>query len=228
MIAKRLLPNPSFPSVECLFLWLFLPFFASAQPLSPAFATGSPESSVRGLLQSVATIVENPDIDPARKREEVESIIRNSLNLDHMANHVLSGLQADFSDDEKEAFATAFQDFLVANLLQRASGIRSEQINIIGSKPTDSGFVVQTTGGIRSPLFWTRSQTRPHQTRTDYFLNLKSVPPRIDRILIDGIDILQNYRSQFNSLLRRQSPSELVRLLERKTANLSQKNPFTG
>lgn len=226
MKSHRLSKPLSIPGLALAFLLLAFPLSAAPPSLPTGMTSASGASMIDDLLHSVAAIAESPDLDPSQKMAQVESIIRNSLDLDGMTTRVLQGLQADFSENEQQAFSAVFQEYLVTHFLQRAAGLKSDHIEVIGSENTDSGVVVKTRGGIRSPLFWTRSQTRPHQTRADYFLDLNSVPPRIQRILIDGIDVLQNFRSQFNGLLRRQSPEELIQLLERKTEDLQKKNPF--
>ena len=181
------------------------------------------------LLQLVDVI--NSDIlTPTAKRAMTERQIRAHLALGHMAIESLGAQAALFNLQEFADFSKEFEDHLLHFYLQRAATFVGESIDI-----TDTSFnaetgeiIIRTQGGERGTLFKKKSSPSSHRATVDYHLAKFEDRWQIVQIVIDGVNVTTNFRSQFKSVLQRKSPESIIAQLRKSNAEKEKKNPFDG
>jgi len=120
-----------------------------------------------------------------------------------------------FNDGQKERFINAFEDLLRERYLGALEGYNGETVTYLKETPVGaSGDKVQI----------------------DTMVNLKDKPvPMNYRMLrknrwmvydisIEGVSLVQNYRSQFQSVLNRGDAEELIRLVRQKADETKDQN----
>lgn len=199
---------------------------------STCFADKASEarSFIQNELDDVVETVNSDAFTSQAKRALIERQIRSHLALGHMATESLGNQAALFNLQEFADFSKEFEDHLLHFYLQRAATFAGDSIDITDTSYNgETGVVViQTLGGERGTLFKKKSSPSSHRAAVDYHLLKSEDRWQIVQIVIDGVNVTTNFRSQFKSVLQRKSPESIIAQLRKSNAEKEKKNPFDG
>ena len=186
---------------------------------------------VAGILGRIEAVAGNVGDGPAEKRALIEREIDSHLDYGRLARAALGPLAARFSQDQIADFAREYSRYLGYMLLQQAATNKPERSEIVGSSYDEKTgrAVVRTTGPLGlldyPSVSIGRTGVRARLQR-DFTLSRVYGQWRIIGLQFNGIDVSKNFRAQFQAVLDRSDPGDLITELRIRNDANDQKNPF--
>jgi len=177
---------------------------------SSAAAAGTPTEQLRGSIDKVLRLVGDPAIrrEPIRERRAALRRIADEIfDWGETAKRSLGMHWRERTPAEREEFVRLFADLLDRSYMSKIDLYDGERIGyggetIEGDQATVRTKLVNKHGGEMAVNF----KMVRHDDRW-----------KVYDVEIEGVSLVANYRTQFNSLLRRTTYPELVRALRAKT-----------
>lgn len=172
----------------------------------------SPTDQLRVALEEMIRILDDPSLKPKAKAQERQARVREAasgvFDFDEIARRALGRHWRALSEPEREKFVGLFRALIEYSYLPKIALYQGERIRFVGES-VDGNFAE-----VRSLLVTRKGQEIP----VTYRLGQRDGHWLIFDILVEGISLVSNYRSQFNEIIQRASYRELVRRIERKLA----------
>ncbi len=203
-------------------LALLLCFVATA---SFAAATQSPKERLRAGIQSVIDVLNNPQYKgiPSKKIEqesEVREKIKSFFNFRELSKRTVGRPWLKFSTAERDRFIALFTELLEYTYLGRIEGYTNEKIS----------FDKETIIKEKYAQVDTRLLTSKEIVPVIYRLKLVDGEWNVYDVKIEGISLVNNYRTQFSGIIDTSSDAkfestkkELFDRLEQKCSDLKNK-----
>jgi phospholipid transport system substrate-binding protein len=179
-----------------------------------AASAATPTETLKNYSDVVLKILEDPALkSPDRKndrRAAVRKIAEDIFDLSETAKRALGRHWQQRDAAEREEFTQLFADLLESSYIARIDEYGGERVRDVSEKIDGDNAVVQTS-------VLTRKGTEvPVEAR---------MLRRGDRwlvydILIEGVSLVANYRTQFNKIIQTSSYGELVRKLKTRQEEL--------
>lgn len=164
----------------------------------------SPTEQVRGAIDRVIRILNRPDLQSREKREARRELLRAEIrpvfDFREMAKRSLGVHWRGRTSEERERFVALFTELLENSYLGKIESYKGEKIRYVKERLDPPYAEVSTV------IVTSREQEIP----LDYRLLREGDRWRIYDVIIEGISLVNNYRSQFGSILQRSSFDELV------------------
>jgi phospholipid transport system substrate-binding protein len=179
----------------------------------------SPMEAVRGTVTRVIRILEDPALkDPAKllpRRRMLEEVIAGRFDYAEMSKRALATYWAPLTGDQRAEFVEVFKNFLSDRYAEKIEGYSGEQVSYLSER------IEGTYAEVRTELHSSKVEIP-----MDYRLFLKEGRWHAYDIIVDGVSLVKNYRSQFQKIIRESSYQELVRKLRERTLTEEKKaNP---
>lgn len=174
-------------------------------------AAQTPSQVVDGLASQVISVLQNGQLDTAQKRTRVEEIAYGAIDFPTLSKLVLARNWAKFSPAQRASFEQQFRQHLSMTYGRNVDNYKNEKVQILGERPESRGDVtVQTKilrgGGIEDVV-------------VDYRLRKRDGQWRIIDVIIEGVSLVSNFRSQFQDIVSHGGPDHLLALLTEKNAS---------
>ncbi len=161
--------------------------------------TQTPTDYVRGVLDQVLALQNNPalagEAKESARAQQIRQVIHKSFDFSLMAQDSLGGaysrLGAGQRREFQETFSALFQDSYTRMVLKflKKETIKYQQERLEGDKARVSTSIVRSNENI--PV--------------EYRLRRASQNWLIYDVIVDGVSILENYRTQFSQIIRTKS-----------------------
>jgi phospholipid transport system substrate-binding protein len=180
----------------------------------PAFAQDAPDEVVRKNVNDVlATIkadkdLQNGDIRKVEKLAE-EKVIPH-FNFQRMTQLAVGRNWKDANDAQKTALVSQFRTLLIRSYSSSLSSYRNQTVDVkpVKASPSDTEVVVKTAvnqpGGQPIPI--------------DYSMEKTPNGWKVFDVLIDGVSLVTNYRSSFNTEIKANGIDGLIKSLTERNA----------
>jgi phospholipid transport system substrate-binding protein len=182
----------------------------SAAFVGPPQGSESPTEAVRGTVNEVLRILEDPTLkDPARlmsRRRMLEEVIASRFDYAEMSKRALAAHWIPLTSAERAEFVEVFKSFLSDRYAEKIEGYSGEEVLYLSERAEGTYAEVRTelrSSKVAIPM--------------DYRLFLKQEKWYAYDIIADGVSLVKNYRSQFEKVIRTDSYQELVRRLRERT-----------
>ncbi len=189
---------------------LFGIVLAIAGANAAAAALSKPETEARSFVQqtidTVLGILRNGQIPLEEKKNRVESIAYERFDFELMSRLVLARNWKKFSDKQKRDFVDAFKKHLSATYRDTLNTFRDESIEIGASrleKNADVTVMTIVTGSADT-------------TKVDYRMRKGDHGWRGIDVIIEGVSLVQNFRSQAQEIVSAEGPDGLIKKLRAK------------
>jgi len=171
-----------------------------------------PEDVVRGKLGLVVKLLYDKDepntgLTDADRKKEVRKIIYDTFDFEMLSIRAISRDRKKFNDLQYDRFETLFAEILFNTYYNR---IRDYQVNKIAYKGERI-----FKGGVKSEVR-TIVETEDHAYSINYRLFKKEDNWMVYDVIIEGVSLVGNYRSQFSSILKSKSSDKLIEMLSEK------------
>ena len=187
---------------------LLILFFAI--PVSASTPADGALDFVRTSVDAVLTILR----DPACKEESIKEVQRQKLrtvvetlfDYDEISRRVLGRERKSFTPEQMDEFSDLFTRLLEKTYLNRIQEYSDEKV-IYGKATMLSKNKAEVE---------TNTITASKQISINYRVIYKHGEWKGYDVLIEGVSLVRNYRSQFNKILQKKSPEDLLQQLRDK------------
>lgn len=170
----------------------------------------SPTEAVRGTVTRVINILEDQALkDPAKlipRRRMLEEVIAGRFDYGEMSKRALAADWTPLTEVQRVEFVELFKRFLSDRYAEKIEGYSGEQVLYLSER------IEGTYAEVRTEL-----RSSKVEIPMDYRLFLKEGRWHTYDIIVDGVSLVKNYRSQFQKIIRESSYQELVKKLRERT-----------
>lgn len=176
----------------------------------PAARAGEPTDQIRQTTEKAITVLTDPHLKDPNMKEERRKLLRQiadeRFDWEEMARRALARHWAERTEDEKREFISLFSQLLDRTYMDRVDNYSGERVIYEGDK------VEGDYGIVRVKIVTSNDNEIP----AEYRVRKKGNAWLIYDISIQGVSLINNYRSQFNSIIIKSSYQDLVKRLKAK------------
>jgi len=181
------------------------------------FAAESPTEVVRTTINEVIRILNDDSLkSPAKllpRRRLLEQVIAQRFDYAEMSKRALAVHWTPLTKEQRDEFVDLFKGFLSDRYASKIEGYAGEQVDYLGERLDGQYAEVRT-----------KLRSSKVEIPMDYRLINKGGRWYAYDIIVDGISLVKNYRSQFDKIIRSGSYEELVRRLQNRTVGEEKKS----
>jgi phospholipid transport system substrate-binding protein len=188
--------------------------FIAMLVLSWAFAVcaGVPTEKVKETTDKILAIVSDPALkDPAKeaqRRECIRKTVDELCDWEEMSRRSLGRHWAQRSEQEKKEFVRLFGQLLERTYIDKVEGYSGEKVNYLGERVDGDYAEVEVK-------IVTKKNT---EIMVLYKLRTRDQKWWVYDMVIEGVSLVNNYRTQFTDILAKSSFEGLMKKLKEKTA----------
>ena len=184
-------------SLLCLCLWA-----------SRALAAENPQAVVKTGTDQVLQLLKQYPESSGVRRGKIRAVVDQYFDFDAIAKRALGPRWNEEPPEKQQEFTRDFSQLLFDTYIRRIEKYTNERI-AYKQKQTGGDYAV-----IEAVVAGGQSGTIP----IDYYLRLEDGKWKVYDVVIEGIGLVTNYHSQFESILMRSSFDDLLRQLKEKIA----------
>lgn len=166
---------------------------------SGAARAGEPTDRIRGAIDRAIGILKDPKLQGPEKRERRRALLRREIepvfDFEDMSRRSLGPEWRGRTEPERKEFVRLFTELLASSYLGKIEVYEGEEIRY-GKETVDLPYAQVETRVVTKT-----GQEHP----VNYRMRRGDGGWRIYDVVIEGISLVNNYRSQFQSLLRKSS-----------------------
>lgn len=157
------------------------------------------------------TVLKEPSLSGTEKTQERRQALWKEIsivfNFEEMSKRALGQHWKKRSPEEKKEFVELFTNILKDAYIGKTDTYNGEKVVLLREKQDSDYAVVQTR-------FITKNGT---EIAVDYSMLNNSGEWKIYDVIIEGVSMINNYRSQFNNILLKSPYENLVKRMKEKT-----------
>jgi phospholipid transport system substrate-binding protein len=194
---------PVFTIFFVTFIFLPLIIIDYAYPATPTEQIKQTVDKVLDILKSKE--LKRPE-KTAERRAAIRKVVDERFDFEEMAKRSLGIHWKDRTISEKKEFVPLFTDLLERTYIDKIESYTDEEIVYIGE------VVEGEYASVKTKIVTKKNVEIP----IEYRLFKKNAKWEVYDVIIEGVSLINNYRTQFNKIIRTQSYPELVRRLKNK------------
>jgi phospholipid transport system substrate-binding protein len=175
---------------------------------------GAPTDQLRGQVDRVLKLLDDPDLKAPNKARERRAAVRkvadDIFDFGETARRSLGRHWAARTPQERDEFVKLFGDLLERSYISKIELYGGEKIQYVGDKIEGDTAVVQ------SKLLTKTSSEVP----IEYRMLRKSERWLVYDVVIEGVSLIANYRTQFNKIIQTSSFQDLVKKMKTRQEEL--------
>jgi len=205
-----------FRSVLVCFLWLTVMMTA---PLRVVAATMEPMEFVRRAVNEIVTVLQDEAlVAPGRESERKAKVIgtvEKYFDFKEMSRRTLARHWRELSPAEQERFVSLFKQLLEKTYIDRVDSYCKEKMGACA----DEAVIIkkQDVRGNRAVVYTSFLQNNT-EVPVAYKLKEKGSGWMVYDVVIEGVSLVRNYRSQFEEIIEREKYAGLLARMEEKIA----------
>jgi phospholipid transport system substrate-binding protein len=198
---------------------LCIPLVSAAQDVpakdnKAAAAPSSPVTLIQESVTQILDIIKTADYKDAAKkpdlRGKIYSIVDSRFNWQEMSQRALGRYWKEQSKEKQEAFVGLFSQLLKKTYIDKVEGYSGQNIAYEAEPQDDSSSAVVKT---------TITQPSGATIPVVYRMMKKEQVWVVYDVVIEGVSLIKNYRSQFSDIMKSSSFDELLKKVEDKVKN---------
>ncbi|OLB03512.1 MAG: organic solvent tolerance ABC transporter substrate-binding protein [Nitrospirae bacterium 13_1_40CM_62_7] len=176
---------------------------------------GAATEAVRSTINEVIRVLKDAELKKPGRAEErrrlLEKVIGDRFNYEEMARRALGAQWNKLSDKERQEFVDLFKGLLSGTYTDKIEGYSGEQVHYLNER-------------LEADYAEVRTKVASDKTEIplDYRLLNKSGDWRVYDVVVDGVSLVNNYRSQFTKIIRESSYADLLEKLREKSKKKSE------
>ncbi|MBZ0168266.1 organic solvent tolerance ABC transporter substrate-binding protein [Candidatus Methylomirabilis lanthanidiphila] len=171
---------------------------------------GPATEQVKGTVDQVLKILTDPSLKGERKTKERRAQLRKTVlerfDFSEMSKRSMGRYWGERTPEERTEFVGLFTDLLERAYVDRVEGYTGEQILYL-EETTDGNY-----SEVRTKIVTKRNQEIP----ITYRLQRADSKWSVYDIVVEGVSLVNNYRTQFSKIIRTSSYQELVKKMQAK------------
>jgi phospholipid transport system substrate-binding protein len=181
----------------------------------PATSQASATDEVRNAVNDVVRIVGDKEMkkpqNDAKRRKSLKAAIGSIFDYDEMTRRTMATHWKGRTPAEKKEFTGLFETLLENSYAGKIESYNNEKI--IYQKEIIDGEYAEVKSKLVTP--------KRDEYQLDYRLMKKGGKWMVYDVVIEGVSLVSNYRTQFNKVISSQGYPELVRKLKAKSKEIS-------
>lgn len=190
------------------FLTVFCFLFSALPSYSIA---GEPTNQVKQTVDAVIDVLKNKEMKKPGKAEQrrtkIREVVGGRFDFREMAKRSLAQNWNKRTPEEQKEFVSLYSDLLENAYIRKIEKYEDEKV-VYGEEKTDG-----TYASVKTNIVTTKEVSIP----IEYRLLREDSQWKVYDVVIEGVSLVNNYRNQFNSILRSGSYEDLVKRLKGKT-----------
>ena len=186
----------------CFFIFSALPSYSLA---------GEPTNQVKQTVDAVIDVLKNKELKKPEKTEQrrvkIRAIVGERFDFEEMAKRSLAQNWKKRTPEEQKEFVPLYSDLLENAYIKKVEKYEDEKV-VYGEEKTEGAYAT-----VRTNILTTKEVSIP----IEYRLLKEGSQWKVYDVVIEGVSLVNNYRNQFNSILRSGTYEELVKRLKSKT-----------
>ena len=182
--------------------------FLTLVALSATARAGEPTDQIRAAIEKGISVVQDPKLRGKGKTEERRAQLREAVapyfDFREMAKRSLGIHWRNRTPAEQQDFTRLYEQLLENSYAGKIESYHGEKI-VYGRETVDPPYAV-----VRTNVVTGKGQEIP----VNYLLLQEGPRWKVYDVVIEGISLVNNYRSQFSSILEKSSFPELMRKLK--------------
>ncbi len=171
---------------------------------------GEPTDQIRKTTDKIIDIVKNPALKAPEKEPERRRLIRKAVDevfdWDEMAKRTLGWHWRKISKSQRKEFVYLFGKLLERTYLDKVEGYSGEKVVYLGDRAEGDYAIVKVKIITK----------QDREIRVLYRMRRRNRKWLVYDISIEGVSLINNYRTQFNNILVRSSFKRLIEKLKAK------------
>ena len=176
-------------------------------PVSATLEGAPPTAVVRATLDTVFHILDDQQLKApgqlSHRRRLLEEVIAERFDYEEMSKRTLAAQWKPLSPSERQEFVQLFKAFLSEQYAARIEGYAGERVLYLSERTVDGYAEVRT-----------RLVSDKLDFPMDYRLTNKDGTWYAYDVIVDGVSLVMNYRSQFAKIIAESSFQDLMRRLK--------------
>jgi phospholipid transport system substrate-binding protein len=169
---------------------------------------GEPLDKIRVTVDDVMDIIANKNLDPQQRHTQIRQAVLKRFGFDEMAQRSLGQHWRTLTPQQQREFVELFTDLLERSYINRIESYRGGRQGVRYTKEDISGDNAAVDTEIRSE--------RGEPAAVEYRLLHKDNDWKVYDIIIEGVSLVNNYRTQFNTIIMKDSYAGLMKQMRLK------------
>src|SRR5262244_2378889 len=169
---------------------------------------GAPTDQLRAQIDKAVKILEDPELKkkPVERRAAVRQVANDIFDFSETAKRSLARHWTPRTQPEKDEFVALFTDLLERSYISKIELYGGEKIHFTGETIEGEGAVVRTK-------LVTKQGT---EIPIDYRMLKRGDKWLVYDVVIEGVSLISNYRTQFNKIITTSSYQDLMKKMKTK------------
>jgi len=189
-----------------------------------AVASTEPMAAIKGPIDEVIEILNDPQYKDAgtkqSQRNAIWKVVEPMFDFEEVSRRAVARYWSRFTDAEKKAFVDVFAQFLGNTYIDKIQGeYHNEKIVYLGQEILQEVYAEVKTNIVRETV----------EIPVNYRMRKYGDGHwRVYDIIVEGVSLVKNYRTQFASILKKKKPSQLIDQLNEKLTEQNQRLVGSG
>lgn len=188
-------------------------YSAYAQPIQ------KPIEIISTNIESILDSIKKPEFKTDQTiKDDVFNKITNLFSWNDMGKRALGRIWKSQTEEKQQAFISAFTNLLRSTYFNQLEAYTNEKVTYKGERIKGKYAEVQTyiirTDGTKTPVYYRLITTDNHW--------------KIYDVVIEGVSMVKNYRTQFDELLKKKSFDEFIEKIQEKAAKVKKEKITTA
>jgi len=167
----------------------------------------TPLETVRTEVNKVLEVLRNKSLKEEAKREKLRVLYNEMFDQEELSRWCLGRNWNKLSEAQRKEFLPLFQQVLEKTYGDRVLAYSDEKILFDREVPISKGRVE-----VQTRVVTTKSKEVPF----NYRVFQKGGMWKVYDVVVENVSLVMNYRSQFNEILAKGTPDELLEILRKK------------
>lgn len=194
------------------FLAVLLSVIIAVSPMSVYATSGNtPMKVISSMIEESFNLLERvcSSGQPIRsKRDEIYRLALKYVDMDEVSPRIVGPVWKEQPKEAQEEFKRLFRDMVFSSYVDKLETYGCEQKKVLYDGEEIQGNLARVRTRIKTPSY--------QEVSVEYRLKNKGGGWKIYDVIIEGVSMVQNYRSQFASILQRQSFAQMLDMLRAK------------
>jgi phospholipid transport system substrate-binding protein len=178
---------------------------------------GEPQEKVKVTVDDVVAILANKTLQLPERRTKIRQAVLQRFSFDEMAQRALAQHWRTLTPPQRQEFVGLFTDLLEGSYVNRIANANPG--------PPSVRYVKETIEQDQAAVHTEIGNERDAPATVEYRLLRKDGDWKVYDIVIEGVSLVNNYRTQFNTIITKDSYAGLVKQMRLKR---DQENAVSG
>jgi len=169
---------------------------------------GEPQEKVRQTVNEVLNILSNKALQSQERRAKIRQAVLQHFSFDEMAQRSLGQHWRTLAPQQRQEFVALFTDLLEGSYIRRIDGYNAEQQGVRYTKEE----INNDNASVHTEIV----SGRDLPATVEYRMLHKDGDWKVYDIVIEGVSLVNNYRTQFNTIILKDSYAGLVKQMRLK------------